>query len=83
MATVDVYTTGYCPYCTAAKSLLKQKGVTFNEVKVDGDAAKREWLVKTTGQRTVPQIFINNRSIGGFQELSELESTGKLDELLK
>jgi len=82
-AKIKVYTTNYCPFCVAAKSLLKSKDLAFEEIKVDGDDEKRQWLVGVTGQRTVPQIFINEKSIGGFQELSELEESGKLDELVK
>lgn len=82
MAKVTVYMTNYCPYCSAAKNLLKSKGVPFSEVNVEGDSAKRQWLVEASGQRTVPQIFINDQSIGGFQELSELNRSGKLDALL-
>lgn len=83
MAKVTVYSTDYCPYCTAAKNLLKGKGVAFEEINVEGDDAKRQWLRETTGQRTVPQIFINDQSIGGFSELSKLDGEGKLDTLLK
>lgn len=79
---VTIYTTNYCPYCRAAKNLLAGKGVDFEEINVEGDDTKRAWLVEATGQRTVPQIFINGKSIGGFQELSELDQSGKLDSLL-
>jgi len=81
-ATVVVYTTDYCPYCTRAKSLLAAKGVAFTEIDVSEDDAKRQWLVKTTGLRTVPQIFINDKSIGGFDELADLDARGELDGLL-
>lgn len=78
-----MYTTNYCPYCRAAKSLLKGKNIVFDEVNIENDPAKRQWLIQTTGQRTVPQIFINDQSIGGFEELKQLDQEGKLEELLK
>ncbi|MDP2723341.1 MAG: glutaredoxin 3, partial [Bacteroidales bacterium] len=72
----------YCPYCRAAKSLLNSKNISFEEISVEGDDAKRQWLMKETGQRTVPQIFINNQSIGGYQELAELDRNGELKKLI-
>lgn len=82
MAKVVIYSTDYCPYCNAAKALLKAKGVAFTEINVEGDHAKRQWLVLTTGQRTVPQIFINDKPVGGFDDIKALDDAGKLDELL-
>ena len=78
-----MYTTLICPYCIRAKILLKAKGVTYEEINVSGDHEQRAWLVKTTGLRTVPQIFINEESIGGFEELRALDRAGKLDEKLQ
>lgn len=83
MAKVVVYSTGYCPYCDRAKALLKHKGVAFEEIRVDTDEEKREEMMKRSNRRTVPQIFINDQSIGGFDDLSALEQQGKLDQLLK
>jgi glutaredoxin 3 len=80
---VTVYTTSYCPYCVRAKALLKRKGVDFEEVAVDGDNEKRLWLVEQTGQRTVPQIFAGDRSLGGFSDLDALDRAGKLDPILR
>ena len=77
-----MYTTLICPYCIRAKMLLKKKGVAFEEIDVSGDHEKRAWLVKTTGRRTVPQIFINEESIGGFDEMHALDRAGELDEKL-
>lgn len=74
-----MYTTLICPYCIRAKMLLKAKGVPYEEIDVSGDHDKREWLVKTTGLRTVPQIFINEESIGGFDEMRALDRAGLLD----
>ncbi|GAC1352977.1 MAG: glutaredoxin 3 [Polyangiales bacterium] len=80
---IVVYSTDWCPYCTRAKAFLKKKGFTFEEINVEGDAAKREWLVKATGQRTVPQVFIGERSVGGFDEISALDRSGELDRLVR
>lgn len=82
MAEVQIYTTTYCAYCMRAKALLKKKGVAFTEIDVTDDDEKREWLVATTRQRTVPQIFINAKSVGGCDELYGLDRAGKLDGLL-
>ena len=83
MAEVTIYTTPFCPYCDAAKALFKKKGVEFREVDVSDDPVKRKWLVETTGQRTVPQIFIDARSYGGFSDVSALERRGELDAALR
>jgi glutaredoxin 3 len=80
---VTVYTTSYCPYCVRAKALLKRKGVDFEEIAVDGDDQRRLWLVEQTGQRTVPQIFAGERSLGGFSDLDALDRAGKLDPILR
>lgn len=81
-ARVRVYSTLICPYCIRAKSLLRGKNVPFDEVDVSGDTAARAWLVTATGQRTVPQIFIDDVPIGGFTELRELDRSGELDRRL-
>lgn len=73
-----VYTTRVCPYCVRAKSLLERRGIPYEEVRVDGDHEKRQWLVKTTGMRTVPQIFIDEAPIGGSDELHDLDRSGEL-----
>lgn len=82
MARVQIYTTDYCTYCTAAKRLFQRKNVAFEEVDVTHDHEKRDWLVKTTGQRTVPQIFIEGEPYGGFSDVSALDQKGELDKLL-
>ncbi|HVA68291.1 MAG TPA: glutaredoxin 3 [Candidatus Binataceae bacterium] len=83
MAKVEVYTTTFCPFCTRAKSLLRSKGVAFDEIDVTDDDELREKMVEMAGgRRTVPEIFINGRIVGGFDELRALEVQGKLDELL-
>lgn len=82
MATrIKIYTTDYCGYCKQAKTLLQSKGILFEEVDVTHDDAKREWLVKTTGFKTVPQIFIDDKPIGGFDNLSQMDKEGKLASL--
>jgi len=82
MADVLIYTTSACPYCVQAKRLLSHKGVPYQEVDVSGDAAKRQEMMQASGRRTVPQIFIGEQSIGGFDELYALEQSGELDTLL-
>jgi glutaredoxin 3 len=83
VAKVEVYTTTYCPYCSRAKSLLKSKGVAFEEIDVSNDSALREKMVEMAGgRRTVPEIFINGKIIGGYDELRALEDEGGLDPLL-
>jgi glutaredoxin 3 len=79
---VVVYKTAYCPYCMMATRLLSQEQIAFIEVDVSKDHERRRWLAVETGQRTVPQIFINGRSIGGFEELARLARRGELHGLL-
>jgi glutaredoxin 3 len=81
-APVEVYTTHYCPYCVRAKKLLEHKGVAFTEIDVTDDDERRAWLVEATGRKTVPQIFIAGRPIGGYDDLAALEKRGELDALL-
>ncbi len=83
MPKVEVYSTEYCPFCVRAKALLRGKGVTFTEIDVTNDPALREKMVQLAGgRRTVPEIFINGRIIGGFEELRALDLAGKLDQML-
>ncbi|HVO26014.1 MAG TPA: glutaredoxin 3 [Candidatus Margulisiibacteriota bacterium] len=82
MAKVVMYTTQYCPYCVQAKALLRHKGVPFDEVDVGGDDDLRNRMIEVSGRRTVPQIFINDRPIGGFEDLRSLDEKGELDRLL-
>ena len=77
MSSVVVYTTDYCPYCFAATKFLKSKKVIFEEIDVTGDEALREKLVQMSGQMTVPQIFSDGKSIGGYEELVEYYRSGK------
>ena len=79
---VTVYSKSYCPYCVRAKALLSKKGVSFEEIPVEGKDELRTWLVEQTGQRTVPQIFAGDLSLGGFSDLDTLDREGKLDPIL-
>jgi len=80
---ITVYTTASCPYCLRAKALLSRKGVAFEEISVEGDEALRAWLVERSGQRTVPQVFAGERSLGGFSDLDALDRAGRLDPILR
>jgi glutaredoxin 3 len=83
MAKIEIYTTYFCPYCDRAKALLEKKGVTFQEYdSPHGSDARRRAIENSGGRTTVPQIFINGKSIGGSDDLVALERAGKLDALL-
>ena len=82
MKPVRVYSTMVCPYCVRAKMLLKDRSIPYEEIDVTGDHDKRQWLVETTGRRTVPQIFIGDEAIGGFDELRALDVSGELNKKL-
>jgi glutaredoxin 3 len=75
---VTVYTTRICPYCVAAKRLLGERGIAYREIDVTGDDDKRAWLLDTTKRRTVPQIFIGESPIGGFDDLAAMDRSGEL-----
>jgi glutaredoxin 3 len=80
---VKIYTTNYCAYCARAKQLLRDRGILFQEIDVTEDAAARRWLIEVTGgRRTVPQIFIGDRPIGGYTELAALDRAGELSGLV-
>ena len=80
---VKIYTTTYCGYCSVAKTYLRRKGVAFQEIDCTNDPSTRRWLVEATGMRTVPQIFVDDRSIGGCMEMILLDRRGRLDPLLQ
>lgn len=83
MKQVEIYTTRFCGFCVAAKRLLSQKSVNFSEIDVSAEPNKRaEMMQRANGGRTVPQIFIGGRHIGGCDELYQLERAGKLNDLL-
>jgi len=84
MSRVTVYSTAHCSFCSMAKAKLEQWGISFDEVRIDRDPAKmREFVEVTNGARTVPQIVIDGRPIGGFSELTELHMDGELDPLME
>ncbi|MHB8257612.1 MAG: glutaredoxin domain-containing protein [Acidiferrobacterales bacterium] len=84
MTRVKIYSTGICPFCQKAKGLLEKWSIPFTEVRIDLDrAAMREYSQVTNGARTVPQIVIDGRCIGGFTELTELHMEGALDALME
>jgi glutaredoxin 3 len=83
MTTVKMYTSNYCPYCSRAKALLLQRGVTnLEEIVVDGQPAVRAQMTQLTGRTSVPQIFIGDTHVGGCDDLYALERQGRLDALL-
>ena len=80
---IVMYSTGWCPYCVRARALLERKGLEFREIKIDEDPAERDaMLARSGGRRTVPQIFVGDHHVGGFDDLYALEKAGKLDELI-
>ena len=83
MQAVKMYTTGWCPYCVRAKALLQSKGVAaIEEIRIDTDPKMRDHMMDITGRRTVPQIFIGDTHVGGFDDLNALNRADKLDALL-
>jgi glutaredoxin 3 len=80
---VLMYSTGVCPYCVMAERLLVAKGVQIEKVRVDLDPARRLEMMEKTGRRTVPQIYIGDTHVGGYDDLAALDRAGKLDRLLK
>jgi len=83
MPKIIIYSKDPCPYCVRAKNLLRRKGVEFTEIKITSDEIKSEMINKSGGRMTVPQIFIDEKHIGGCDDLHALDAAGKLDELLK
>ena len=81
-AQVTIYTRRWCGYCFAAERLLRKKGVAFENIDCTGDSAKREWLAQVTGRTTVPQVFIDGKAIGGYDDMRALDQRGELDKLL-
>jgi len=84
MQSVKMYTTAVCPYCTRAKQILKAKGVEhIEEIRIDTDPVQRDYMMQTTGRRTVPQIFIGATHVGGCDDLMALDAKGGLQALLQ
>lgn len=79
---VEIYSSGLCGYCMRAKALLDGKGVPYVEIGVDMDPGRREEMIQRSGRRTVPQIFIGETHVGGYDDLLALEQGGELDQLL-
>lgn len=83
MARIVMYTSGSCPYCVMAEKLLRAKGVAeLEKVRVDLEPARRDEMMQRTGRRTVPQIYIGERHVGGYDDLAALDHAGELDPLL-
>jgi glutaredoxin 3 len=82
MPEILIYTTNICPYCLMAKRLLDKKGLTYTEINVDAEPGLREEMMRKTNRRTVPQIYIGDYHVGGFDELHALDQQKKLDDLL-
>lgn len=82
MTKVVIYTKENCPYCHMAKDLLSSRRIAFEEIRIDLDDNKRDEMLRLSNRRTVPQIFINDQSIGGYDDLAALAKSGKLDSLL-
>ena len=82
MATVVIYTTNYCSFCVRAKALLRSKNVNFEEIDVTNDERQQEEMKRKSGRKTVPQIFIDGKSVGGFDEIKQLDVAGELDRIL-
>jgi glutaredoxin 3 len=80
---VTVYVSDWCPYCRRAKDLLAQKSLTFDEINVDDDPKFREQMIARSNRRTVPQIFIGEKHVGGCDDLFALEERGELDRLIQ
>jgi len=79
---IKIYTTSWCPHCVNAKRLLDQKGYKYEEINIEEIGMDRQKLAEITGGSTVPQIVIKNQSIGGYSDLTVLNSSGKLDEMM-
>jgi glutaredoxin 3 len=83
MSKVQVYSKKNCAYCVRAKALLDRKGVAYEEIDAEGNDALRTWLAEASGQKTVPQIFVDGRPLGGFSDIDALDKQGKLDPILR
>ncbi|NEX17569.1 MAG: glutaredoxin 3 [Halochromatium sp.] len=82
MPIVQMYATAFCPYCVRARRLLKQKGIEFEEIRVDKDGEQMRTMIQRSQRTSVPQIFIDERHIGGYDDMAALDRAGKLDPLL-
>jgi glutaredoxin 3 len=80
---IQMYSKSWCPYCRMAKRLLAEKGLTWQEIDIEDEPERRREMVERSGRTTVPQIWIGERHVGGFNELSGLEASGELDRMLE
>jgi len=83
MPKVTVYTREFCAFCRYAKALLQSKGVEFEEIDISQDESLQEQIWQSSGRKTVPQIFVDGRPLGGFEEIRELDARGELDKILE
>lgn len=83
MTQVTIYTTNYCPFCSRAKALLRSKNIDFEEIDVTNDPRLRQEMERLSGRKTVPQVFIDGKALGGFDDITYLDRTGELDRLLE
>jgi len=83
MARIQIYSKKNCPFCVRAKALLDRKGFPYEEIDAEGQDELRVWLAETSGQKTVPQIFVDGRPLGGFSDIDSLDRQGKLEPLLR
>ena len=83
MARVQIYSKANCPFCVRAKALLDRKGIPYEEIDAEENDELRVWLAETSGQKTVPQIFVDGRPLGGFSDIDALDKQGKLDPILR
>ena len=79
---ITIYSTAICPYCVAAKNFLKSKGLSWNEIRIDADPAEREKMVAKARRTSVPQIFVGDTHVGGYDDMMALHRAGKLEPLL-
>ncbi|HTI97213.1 MAG TPA: glutaredoxin 3 [Rudaea sp.] len=82
MPKIEMYTSANCAYCVAAKNLLKSKGLDYAEIRIDADPVRREEMLARAQRRTVPQIFVNDRLVGGYEDLVAAERSGELAKLI-
>lgn len=80
---IIIYTTHYCPYCIHAKQLLERKNLSYDEINIEDNDALRQEMMDKSQRRTVPQIFINDRHIGGYDDLKALDDAGELDTIIR
>jgi glutaredoxin 3 len=83
MAKVQIYSKTNCPFCVRAKALLDRKGVPYEEIDAEGKNELRTWLAEASGQKTVPQIFVDGRPLGGFTDIDALDRQGRLEPILR